>query len=70
MLVIQVRILKSKVKCRNKSLIRTLIYPHFLELDPNFIESLRDDSNKDILDHPCQEKYHRNEVNIGVPMLC
>ena len=43
--------------------------PHLLELNPNFIEGLCDDSNEDILDHPSQEEDHGDKVEGRLPWI-
>lgn len=36
--------------------------PHGLKLDSNFVESLRNDGDKDVLNEPTQEENHRREI--------
>ena len=43
--------------------------PHLLELNPDFIEGLCDDSNEDILDHPSQEEDHGDKVEGRLPWI-
>ena len=43
--------------------------PHLLELNPNFIEGLCNDSNEDILDHPSQEEDHGDKVEGRLPWI-
>lgn len=41
--------------------------PHGLELNSNFVESLGDDSNEDVLDEPREEENHGGEVDESSP---
>ena len=34
---------------------------------PDLVEHLRDDRNKHVLNHPCEEEDHRDEVEGGLP---
>ena len=43
--------------------------PYLLELNSDFIEGFRDDSNEDILHHPRQEEDHGDEVEGGLPWV-
>ena len=43
--------------------------PYLLELNSDFIECFRDDSNEDILHHPGQEEDHGDEVEGRLPWI-